>query len=427
MTARRTYTDADISEVCRLYEVERLSTPKVAARLGFPVGSIRSLLKRGGVETRSTGEGRRILSPQQEQQAIALYIEEQLSTPDIGKRFNCSSCTINYVLKRHNIKVRTNSEAGQLQSAKKAASEASRRKDLTGQRFGKLTVIGQGSFRERINNHGKVKRRLQWKCLCDCGNTIERAADALRGGKQKSCGCAKKEVGRYFRKPMVGLKFNRLTVLELLEERWGNWTPVYRCLCDCGNETKTCGAFLRKGHTKSCGKCLSFGDASISAILNGTFHEPERDSEFYVYAMSKLPEHFKPGIDSTGNRATTSLGEYGEQLLSIELPRVEAWLLEQAVLHETRLMTNWPQRMEKAQWAGRTELRRMDPDALLAIATNLHDQLLDLGRIDFALQCVPMTIEQATQFQALRHRATPTSADNVNGNEKRPHLSSPGV
>ena len=32
-----------------------------------------------------------------------------------------------------------------------------------------------------------------WKCLCDCGQEIERIAKAVRSGNTKSCGCAKRD------------------------------------------------------------------------------------------------------------------------------------------------------------------------------------------------------------------------------------------
>lgn len=54
-------------------------------------------------------------------------------------------------------------------------------KDLTGQRFGKLTAI------ERTQNdkHGLVR----WICICDCGKTCIANACDLMGQKKRSCGC----------------------------------------------------------------------------------------------------------------------------------------------------------------------------------------------------------------------------------------------
>lgn len=55
-----------------------------------------------------------------------------------------------------------------------------RQKDLTGQRFGRLTVIErQGGYR--------------WLCKCDCGNTATPLTNALLSGKTKSCGCYMKD------------------------------------------------------------------------------------------------------------------------------------------------------------------------------------------------------------------------------------------
>lgn len=52
--------------------------------------------------------------------------------------------------------------------------------DLTGQKFGRLTVI------ERAENKG---RRTTWLCVCDCGNKTVSYAETLRRGDTKSCGC----------------------------------------------------------------------------------------------------------------------------------------------------------------------------------------------------------------------------------------------
>lgn len=58
--------------------------------------------------------------------------------------------------------------------------------DLTGQRFGKLTVI------KRVENtkHGSA----QWLCKCDCGNEIIVIGNNLVRNHTKSCGCLKIEI-----------------------------------------------------------------------------------------------------------------------------------------------------------------------------------------------------------------------------------------
>lgn len=58
-------------------------------------------------------------------------------------------------------------------------------KDLTGQRFGRLTVI------EKAKNIGEY---TTWKCKCDCGNMLITRGNSLKSGRTKSCGCYNHEV-----------------------------------------------------------------------------------------------------------------------------------------------------------------------------------------------------------------------------------------
>mgnify|MGYP007075839433 CR=1 FL=1 len=56
--------------------------------------------------------------------------------------------------------------------------------DLTGQRFGRLTVIGRS---------GEHNRQVLWLCKCDCGQTAKVTGGNLRSGHTKSCGCLNQE------------------------------------------------------------------------------------------------------------------------------------------------------------------------------------------------------------------------------------------
>lgn len=60
---------------------------------------------------------------------------------------------------------------------------SSKMTDLTGNRFGRLTVLSYvGNYR--------------WNCSCDCGATKTVAGGNLRSGSSKSCGCIAAEVLR---------------------------------------------------------------------------------------------------------------------------------------------------------------------------------------------------------------------------------------
>lgn len=55
--------------------------------------------------------------------------------------------------------------------------------DLTGQKFGKLTVI------KRSNDTLGRSDEAMWECLCECGNVVDVRGYSLRTGNTKSCGC----------------------------------------------------------------------------------------------------------------------------------------------------------------------------------------------------------------------------------------------
>lgn len=61
--------------------------------------------------------------------------------------------------------------------------DKSKIKDLTGQKYGLLTVIGLKDT---------DTRKTYWICQCECGNVKEVRSDSLLCGTIKSCGCLKR-------------------------------------------------------------------------------------------------------------------------------------------------------------------------------------------------------------------------------------------
>lgn len=57
--------------------------------------------------------------------------------------------------------------------------------DLTGQKFGRLTVI-------RLLKERQYNKKV-YKCKCDCGKYTNVIGSSLTSGKTKSCGCLLKE------------------------------------------------------------------------------------------------------------------------------------------------------------------------------------------------------------------------------------------
>lgn len=119
------------------------------------------------------------------------------------------------------------------------------KRDLAGQKFGRLTVLYE--LPERKNG------KIQWRCRCDCGNEKDVLSTSLTSGHTQSCGCLQKEKTSAANKrniDLVGHRFGRLVVLSR-----STTSAKWVCRCDCGNLVEVTTTHLKTGHTKSCG-CL---------------------------------------------------------------------------------------------------------------------------------------------------------------------------
>lgn len=65
-----------------------------------------------------------------------------------------------------------------------------KKKDITGQKFGKLTAIKRDSITSSARGYSF------WECNCACGNTITCSLRNLSSGNTKSCGCVRGESRR---------------------------------------------------------------------------------------------------------------------------------------------------------------------------------------------------------------------------------------
>ena len=112
--------------------------------------------------------------------------------------------------------------------------------DLTGKRFGHLTVISR---------HESSRNNTKWLCHCDCGNDVYIYTNALIHGKRKSCGC-KTGTTEIKDLNLIGQRFGYLTVIE--RDSRPCRTSSWLCRCDCGKEVYLLTSDL-KGGVKSCG------------------------------------------------------------------------------------------------------------------------------------------------------------------------------
>lgn len=122
--------------------------------------------------------------------------------------------------------------------------------DLTGKRFGKLTVL---YMMDERNKEG----RIQWWCECDCG--IQRACmgKELKDGTLTSCGCNQYGQDGSREKSIVNKVFGRLTAIKRVEDYYmpsGKKQIMYLCICECGNEVVLSKDYITgNSEIKSCG------------------------------------------------------------------------------------------------------------------------------------------------------------------------------
>lgn len=156
-------------------------------------------------------------------------------------------------------------------------------KDMTGQQFGKLTVI------EYVGT--SKKGSALWKCKCECGNVIVTSRHKLMNGDARSCGCAKTQ-------DLTGKTFGRLTVIRKYGKDARN-EYIWECKCSCGNTTYVQTSRLKSGNTVSCG-CW-------------------REERKYKHGLhkSKIYRKYHDMIDRCYNKNNVNYNNYGNKNVKV--------------------------------------------------------------------------------------------------------------
>lgn len=139
--------------------------------------------------------------------------------------------------------------------------------DLTGETFGRLTVVSRGE------NRGK---HVRWICKCECGNESLAATTSLRSGDTTSCGCYKMErISETKRARLEGKRYGKLVVERVAYKNDRN-NRYWECLCDCGNRHIASTGSLHTKKTRSCG--------CIRSEAQTTHGMSRRAPEYYVWS-----------------------------------------------------------------------------------------------------------------------------------------------
>lgn len=131
--------------------------------------------------------------------------------------------------------------------------------DLSGQRFGALSVVS------RIEGATPTA----WHCICECGKEVDVLASNLRTGKTTSCGCGAERKRKLKGKrnaswqDVSGQRFGHLVAM-----RYDHGRSRWFCVCDCG---ETCWRNITELKTRQdcgCAAAKAAGER-IAAGMNG--------------------------------------------------------------------------------------------------------------------------------------------------------------
>lgn len=128
---------------------------------------------------------------------------------------------------------------GNLTSGRSASCGCQTKRDFTGKKIDKITVLKRLPM---------TKSYVEYECQCQCGEIFTASASYLTSNSKKSCKkCREPKV-----KDISGNKYGRLTAIKYAGKSKGKQT-MWECLCDCGNIVIVEQQNLVGGHTKSCG------------------------------------------------------------------------------------------------------------------------------------------------------------------------------
>lgn len=95
-------------------------------------------------------------------------------TDDLGSHWLCQcDCGNQKVIRANSLRSGDTKSCGHIE-------------DLTGQRFGKLLVVGRDDSPQTTK-----QKRIKWACACGCGNFTSVSSGNLKNGNTASCGCEK--------------------------------------------------------------------------------------------------------------------------------------------------------------------------------------------------------------------------------------------
>lgn len=229
------------------------------------------------------------------------------------------------------------------------------KRDLTGERFGKLLVMGWVPKAVQVTKKsGRLGWQGRWKCKCDCGKETLKRLSSLNGGFARTCGCGVEK--RVF--PMIGKRFGKLLVISQGESKRYPYKRhrhmrTWHCDCDCGKKVLCTTNQLMHDRKSSCG--CGNKPKDLKYIRDGL-------AKHRVAQKAVVFENLRSSLEASGVKLLTPFSVYGTAKNYMGL-RLQA-VCEKG--HE--FDATWPQFHQKRYCR---KCRRINRDALRRETTEL--------------------------------------------------------
>lgn len=147
--------------------------------------------------------------------------------------------------------------------------------------------IGETYNGVKVLEKFRDKAHTKYWCICPvCGVKFSMKAESVGNACQcKKCNAKSRIID------LVGQRFGRLVAIEYagrIVNKNGNRTTLWRCKCDCGNETVVRYPLLVAGNTRSCG-CLEQENRERIVKIAQVNNRKSASMEFYKGDLDKHP------------------------------------------------------------------------------------------------------------------------------------------
>jgi len=376
-------TGEDIENIKKFFVDDGLTITEITARLPWSNKRISEALKSVGVKTELT------VTEEEHRERLKDHGKVEL----VGKWFDTRTKTEYRCIEHGEIHPALPVNVAQghgLQCCLVNQKRGESQRLLAKQSFDKKLAKRWGGKLKRVGEYVRSQTAILFECTVHDEVHLAQPANVLYFGGLVCCRNASAADRSEEKRLEAKGRYDAELALRGKVERVGEYitalTPVlHRCLVHNEVHFKTPnGCLQNRDNWGGLRCCKPKGGDSIGEAMacQGDF-SVDVETYFYVFLMDNFSDHLKPGIAK--DLEARADDEYGElEQAWLRSSRHEAFFVEQALLVDTLKWAHIPD--ELSEWAGRTELRKMELDLLIEKCEFFNQKMDELGRWEFALE-----------------------------------------